>query len=249
MNLFKKRIPENIRVIDIHSHILPGIDDGSQNIEESLNIARIATDNYITDIICTPHYKQYVDSADPEYVKKLVKELQEKLAENSIDIRLYPGNEIMHYVEMGDKNEFLSMNDSDHLLIEFDPHVTFNKLLNESINLTRIGHKVILSHTERYFCLLEDMDNIDRLIDNGILIQVNSNSVIRKENRQIFRFVDRLLKNKYVDFVATDAHDTDYRKPNMKACAEYLYQNFEKEYVDEILYLNAERLLVKRNGR
>ena len=93
------------------------------------------------------------------------------------------------------------------------------------------------------------MDNIGRLIDNGILIQVNSNSVIRKENRQIFRFVDRLLKNKYVDFVATDAHDTDYRKPNTKACAEYLYQNFEKEYVDEILYLNAERLLVKQNGR
>ena len=56
--------------------------------------------------------------------------------------------------------------------------------------------------------------------------------------------MEKLLKNKYVDFVATDAHDADYRKPNMKACAEYLYQNFDKEYIDEILYLNAERLLV-----
>ena len=244
MNLFKNKIPEYIRVIDIHNHILPGIDDGSMSIEESLDIAGIAMDNYITDIICTPHYKQYLDSAGPEKVKELVKELQKKLDENSISIRLYPGNEIMYYERMGDKGEFLSMNSSDYLLVEFDPDVSFNKLLNKTINLTRNGYNVILAHTERYFCLLEDMDNVCKLTDEGILIQVNSNSVVRKENRKIFRFVDKLLKNKYVDFVATDAHDTDYRKPNMKACAEYLYQNFDKEYVDEILYLNAERLLV-----
>ncbi|MBR3252100.1 MAG: hypothetical protein IKF80_10365, partial [Erysipelotrichaceae bacterium] len=72
-------------------------------------------------------------------------------------------NEIMYYEGMGDKDEFLSMNGSDHLLVEFDPDVSFNMLLNKTVNLTRAGHKVILAHTERYFCLLEDMDNIGKI--------------------------------------------------------------------------------------
>lgn len=192
---------------DIHSHIIPFVDDGSEDINQSIQMIKSAAENGVNNIVCTPHYrKPFTRSVSS--IKRYFEELKKAVKEAKIPINLYLGQEI--YVDdETDESELirngtvLTVNDTDAVLIEFDFTIPCNA---EEIvyRIKRAGYTPIIAHVERYkYLSLEDVYGIKRC---GGFIQVNASSLFGKPNGGNKRFVYKLFKEGFVDFVASDVH-------------------------------------------
>lgn len=235
---------KNRRVVDIHSHILPGVDDGAESIEDSMRMLEIASNNGITDIICTPHFKEYLNTINKQEILRVFKQLDIQKTIYGIDINLYLGNEVLYTNGVIDKaDDYYNLNNSNYMLVEFDPRTSYIKIINDLKNLKRLGLFVVLAHIERYVTIAENIKYVKEIKDMNILIQVNANSVINKNDKETYKFVNKILKKKYVDFIASDAHSSYIRTPAIKETIKYLYKKYDEEYVDGILYKNAIKYL------
>lgn len=238
MSIFRKN-SKVLKVIDIHSHILPCLDDGASSLDIAINMARIAQNNGVSDMICTPHNKIGMENTSKREIDLNVEFLQALLDANEINIKLHSGNEIMATKSLDFDRDFVPLNNSDYVLLEFEPTASYEKIKNQIDNFMRMGFNTVLAHVERYVCLNDELKRISHLKDMGCLIQVNSHSVINKERKEVYAFVHKLLKKKYVDFISSDAHDDVDRKPEFIECSNLLYKKYNSDYVDGILYLNA----------
>lgn len=199
-------------MIDIHNHLLFGIDDGSESLEDSINALRIMGSLGYTDIILTPHYikdSSYSSSASENF--KILKKLKKAVKENNIDINLYLGNEIFMDDDIYDllkKEEIYSLNGSAYLLIELPMNGEYPNYIDIFEYLMDKGCHVILAHPERYFAFQEDFDKIKELHDIGVLFQCNISSLNGKYGRSPEKLIKKLLKSKMVSFLGTDTHHT-----------------------------------------
>lgn len=228
--------------VDIHCHVLPGVDDGSQDIEESLEMLHIAADNGITDMILTPHYKKGRVGTPRQQIGELISELQNLAWQEGIEINLYPGTEIYYNSSLEEKleNGWLSrMNDTDYVLVEFSPMDTFQYIKNAIDDVFSLGYRPIIAHVERYQCMLGKVENVKVLHDMGCRIQVNAGSVAGNYGLPTKWFLKKLLKLHLVDYLGTDAHNTEGRKPEMEKCAKLVRKYCDKQYADEVLFENA----------
>lgn len=240
------------RCIDIHSHILPDVDDGARNRNESLEMLRIAQEEGITDIIVTPHYQSGRFFTPGDVIQEKVRELQSLASHDQITIRLYPGTEIYYrsgLEERLDQGQLAALNGSLFLLIEFSPIEEFVYIRNAISELISIGYFPILAHVERYQCLRTDISRVRELHSMGCGIQANAGSISGKYGFQTKRYLHKLLKEQLIDYVGTDAHNADRRAPEMKRCAELLYRKYGDEYAESILYQNALKNLLTINPK
>lgn len=217
--------------IDIHSHILPGVDDGAQDLAEALEMLRIAQGEGITDIILTPHYRSGRFKTDGRQMQKLLEELRRKAEAQKIAVRLYPGSEIYYHSELEEKlstGEVSTMNGTEYLLVEFSPMDSYLYLRNAMEELLGMGYRPILAHAERYQCICSGTEYVKDLKKMGCDIQVNASSVIGEGGFRCKRFVHKILKEQLVDYIGTDAHGISGRKPEMKRCAEVLYKKCDR---------------------
>ena len=196
-------------MIDMHSHIIPAIDDGSRNVKETFNMIKEAKEVGFTDIIMTPHFLLNSYEPDKEEINLLKNKFQEILKNENIEIRLHSGMEI--YIsdkleELLNNNRVLTLNDSRYILIEL-PLATKVNYLDYILNLLRsFSIKPIIAHPERYTCVQENPELVQQFIDNGALIQCNYGSILElygKKAKQTFKI---LLKNNQVDFLGSDSH-------------------------------------------
>ena len=168
---------------DIHNHILFGVDDGSKDLEESINIIKKAVQNGYTDLILTPHYRQIQDYIfDNRRKKKIFKQLQQVVRENELGINLYLGNEVTldnDFFYCLSEDCILTLNNSRYMLLE----LPFNEKVNniESIfkKILGMGYVPIIAHPERYE-LYYDFDELEKWINMGILFQGNIGSLYGK---------------------------------------------------------------------
>lgn len=231
------------RIIDIHSHILPGIDDGSQSMEQTLKMLRIAEEEGITDMIATPHHKYGRHNASPATVNRLRDEVQKLALEEGLHIRIHTGNELFYYTDIEDvirEERICYMGNSDCILVEFNPMENYTYIHNALYQLQCNGYQPVIAHIERYLCIAKDKKKANELHDMGIRIQVNADSIVGDNGFGIKGFTKYLLKNELIDYVGTDSHSHERRAPRMTKCVNLLYKKYNKEYVDRILYLNAE---------
>lgn len=234
------------RIVDVHAHILPGLDDGAANMDESLAMLRIAASEGITDMIATPHFKSGRYNASPARIQEALARLREAAREQGIPVRLYPGNEIFYFegVEaLLAEGKICTLNGSSYVLFEFYPYAPFSHLRNALNSVMRAGFQPVLAHAERYSCLLRDVENLDYLKSSGVLIQVNAAGVTGKSFSEK-RFFRRILDAQLVDFVGTDAHDTHHRAPLLAKCAGVLQRKYGSEYARQILGENAREILI-----
>ncbi len=228
--------------VDIHSHILPGMDDGAQDLEQALQMLEWASREGTSHMIATPHYKQGKYRAAKHSVLERIRLLQEAAREQGIPIRIYPGTEILYHGELEeklDRGELCTLNGSEYALIEFLPLEEFYYIRNAADQLLGMGYRPVLAHVERYRCFLKDADRVREIKDMGCRIQVNAGSVTGQFGGSAKRFVRKLIQEQIVDYLGTDTHDLKKRNPAMKACAEYLYQKCSRWYADAILFENA----------
>lgn len=202
-------------IVDIHTHVLPFMDDGSQSLEETLDMLKVMEASGINTVIATPHfdisrddYTKFINKRDVSYkqVLKLIKD-------NDINIALEIGSELMYSQNLVNQNlNDLTLADTDYVLIELSPRREPLRLINTLEEIANQGFIVILAHVERYPHILEDSKKVRALHELGVLFQVNAKTVLSKEYENLF---GALMKYHFIHFIASDAHDLDKRKPNL----------------------------------
>lgn len=221
------------RIIDIHNHSLFGIDDGARTIEQSLNMLQEAIDNDISDIILTPHQNRRIDATNVEKNFEILKEKAKDL-----DINLYLGAEVRYY-ETG-QVEYTTLNNSKYCLIEFTTQLP-QDIEEVCYNMKKTGLKPIVAHIERYHYLKRDDY---KEIKKQAYIQINAETIIgRSSHRKDIRIARYLLKNKLVDFVASDAHNTASRNNVMLEAYNRVKKRYGSEYSDLIFKENAKNII------
>lgn len=196
-------------MIDIHSHLLPTIDDGSKSFDESLEILKNAKRNGVTDIIVTPHY--IYDSnynADNKKKNTLFKKLV-KFSEK-IKINLYIGNEV-HYNKniLNLENEYQTLGNSKYLLLELSRTMVPKNLFNDIHELQIKGYKVIIAHPERYEYFQKDINEIIPFLNKGVLFQGNIGSLFNTYGKKSNKTLKAMIKHNMIHFLATDSHSKD----------------------------------------
>lgn len=219
-----------MRFVDIHQHIVYGIDDGPAAFTESKQMLTAAKAQGITAIFATSHAMPAMETFPLRVYRARLTRLQDWADRHSLSLTLLPGAEILYApdaVALLDNGAIPLLGDTNAALIEFYPDAEFGYLSKGLRKLLNAGYQPILAHTERYNCLrTRNLEKVEELIAYGVRIQVNANTVIR--NRGLFkdRFVHALLKKDYIDYVASDAHGPASGRP---VCMAKAYDVLKKQ--------------------
>lgn len=227
--------------IDIHSHILPGVDDGSDSYETSMRMLKCAADDGISGIILTPHNKPGRRNMYFSKMTSRAEELRKMMVEENINIELYIGSEL--YYRSGLLEEISddmagTLAGSRYALVEFNPFEDYDYIRNGIYSLQTGGYYPILAHAERYRNVCAKKCGIDDLIEMGCYIQVNAGSIMGEFGSKTKRFVKNILKQRQVHFIATDAHDLGKRAPYLSNCADYVRKKYGEDYCNKLFYEN-----------
>ena len=220
-------------LLDMHSHILPGVDDGSKSLEESIQLLTMMKEQGITHVIATPHF--YPSSDAVEGFSARVKTAYEQLAEavkgkNLPQILL--GSEVLYYRYIGrsDSIDRFCLGNSSYLLLELSATSINNGLFDDLTQLMNgMMIKPIIAHIERYAHFPEYRKLIDFVKQNRIPAQINASSVLSFFE---YRTVKHLIRQDIVTYIGTDAHSVEGRPPRMKEALDKLEQKFGKDYVE-----------------
>ena len=205
-------------MIDIHNHIIQGVDDGSEDLEMSLDMARIYLENGITKVIGTPHYIER-DDFSLSRNKRALEKLREELKKNALNLEVYLGNEV--YISMDllkeiEEERVATLNGSRYILIEFpmgDIPIYAESLFYD---LQIKGHIPIIAHPERYLKIQEDPNILFEFIRKGALAQLNLPSLEGFYGKQTKRTSKILLKHKMIHFLGTDSHSNGKKSPEVQ---------------------------------
>jgi protein-tyrosine phosphatase len=209
-------------MIDIHAHILPGIDDGAKNLEQSLQMARMAVEDGITVMVATPHlFKgRTIDLSQLNTKEKIlqhVAKLRQKLYEEKIPLEIFPGCDFplsFEALQLLDDGQALTINDANRYLLLELPETSLPPATEEiCFYLQSKGITPIITHPERHMIIQDMPQKLKRLIDLGCLVQVTGNGLTGGFGRRVKKIARQLLKLGYVHLLATDAHDAKARPP------------------------------------
>lgn len=218
-------------MVDIHSHILPGLDDGPGDLDESVYIAEIAFREGIRKIICTPHAARDYDDLIRAAGESLTL-LRGKLEEKGIPIYLQLGFEVLVSRRLIDYENLKGLtflwSGKPHMLLEFD-FDKFPDCLDEALYLLKLENiQPIFAHPERYYYLHDNITFLKNMKSRGVKIQVNAGSITGIYGPTVKKFVRKIIKNGLIDFVATDTHSRGRRGPYMKQAVRLL-ENWTSE--------------------
>ena len=210
-------------MIDIHSHILHGLDDGPETIEESLTLCRAAVNDGITAIVATPHSMNGKFFNDAGAIIEKVSELNAALEQNNIKLKVYPGADLHIYpsiVKDIEEGRALTYNNSKkYVLREFPFQSVPAMALDILRGLMKAGIIPIVSHPERNEQILRNFEFLEDMKNQGALLQVTAMSVTGGFGGKIQGFSLKMLKSGLVDVIATDAHSIDRRPPQLSQAA------------------------------
>ena len=205
-------------MIDMHSHILPGIDDGAESIDVSLEMARLYVDEGVDRVVCTPHiFPGLYNNSGPQ-IRAAVNDLQSQLDLAEIPLKLTPGadNHISpDFVARLRDGHLLSLGDTRYVLVEPPNHVAPARLEDLFFDIILAGYVPILTHPERLTWIEEKYDFIQRLAKCGVWMQVTSGSLLGKFGKRARYWAERMLSDGHVHILATDAHDHIRRRPDL----------------------------------
>lgn len=216
-------------MIDIHCHILPGLDDGAQSLEESVEMAREAVKEGIEKIIVTPHHKLRTFDNPRSKVSEKTAELNSVFADEGIPLSLSVGQEIRIFGELPEEletGEIAPLNDSRYLLIEFPSNHVPSYTDRLFYELQMKGYVPVIAHPERNQQLTEQPDKLYDLVEKGALSQVTAASVCGLFGKKIQDFSFRLIEANLVHFVASDAHNTGSRGFRMAEALDAIEKKF-----------------------
>ncbi|MCP1154201.1 tyrosine protein phosphatase [Peribacillus frigoritolerans] len=233
-------------MIDIHCHILPGVDDGSVDMEESFNMAKKAVEAGITHLFATPHHlnEKYVNAKSD--IMDRVERLNESYQQENIPLTIHPGQEVRIHRDIFtslEKGEILTLDDNGtYLLLELPSGKVPTYTQEVIYELLLKGITPIIVHPERNKELLEDHKLLFELVQEGALTQLTSGSIIGIFGKNVQSFSKKIIEHNLAHFVATDAHNIDTRGFALQQA----YETITKAYgIQRTFYFkeNAEQLI------
>ncbi|MFB5193657.1 tyrosine-protein phosphatase [Neobacillus sp. KR4-4] len=232
-------------MVDLHSHILPGIDDGARDLSESVNMAKKAVEQGIHTIVATPHHLNNRYENPKQTIIDRVRELNKALLEEKIDLNVLPGQETRIYGEMVEGyeiGEILPIDNTQYVLVEFSsghvPRYT-EKLFYD---LQTKGLIPVIVHPERNQEIIERPEVLYQLVKKGALSQVTASSICGDFGKKIKNFSMQLIDANLTHFIASDAHNTSNRTFKMREAFEMI----QTKYGTDLVYLfqeNAELVI------
>ena len=231
-------------MIDWHSHILPGIDDGSRDTSESLALLRILSDQGIETVVATPHFY-----ADRESVTSFLERREKAFSEISAQLksdmpRVVLGAEVLYYEgisRLQDLNR-LCIEGTNLLLLEMPMAKWTEYTVRELVKILNLkGIKLVLAHAERYI-RFQSAETLDRLYENGILIQVNASFFNDVWTR---RTAISMLVNRGIHFVGSDCHNLTSRPPRIGKAFDYISKKLDKQFLRQLNELGNSLLVSK----
>ena len=235
-----------MKIIDIHTHILPGIDDGAKNWDTCLEMLKNSAKNGVEQVIATPHKLPWKESASPDEVRKLCAEAKQKLFEkHAITMDIYPGNEIYYNVDTIQnlkKGMMLTLADTRYILVEFDTNAPFQVFCRAVKDFQNERYIPIIAHVERYACLRQP-EKMQELREMGALFQMNMRTFQGGILDANSRWARKCLRKKQIDFLASDMHDATKRSPVLKEELYWVQKKLEPQYQKSLLYKNAQKIL------
>lgn len=229
-------------MIDLHCHILPELDDGSQSLQQSLAMARMAVDSGVTAMVATPHCMD----ARAREVFDSWKLLRQALKENRIPLKLFPGMEIFgteNTLQLLKDGKLFTLNGSRYPLVEFSfdsDGKTETRILN---SLCKAGLRPIVAHPERYSYIQYDPEIVNRWYRMGCLMQVNRGSLMGRFGPAVQDTALELVERNFAAVVSSDAHSTQTRTTWMEDVRRLLSQDFSDAYARKLLLENPRRIL------
>lgn len=234
-----------MKLCDIHSHILPGVDDGCRSMGETLKTLEEACRQQIEAVVATPHFYPGRYQVPSSQVLEVLERVKRECGIRKIEIHLYAGHECFYYsglVKELNNGNALTIAGTDYVLVEFEPNCSYCYLYQGLRNLRQDGYKPILAHFERYECL-KSADNLAELKEQGIRLQMNYDTVILKGGffrKQIWR---QLISQGIVDYLASDCHGMKFRPLHGKEMQECLETFLGTAQIRRILQTNVRDIL------
>lgn len=238
-------------MIDLHCHILPGVDDGAVSEEESCMMAQMAADSGVTAIAATPHCN--IPGQRNNYLSNDLRDRFLRMArlikEQKIPIRLHTGSEVFVTPEVPQllrEKKLLTLAGSRYLMVEFafDESIVFAERMLDAIQ--REGLIPVVAHPERYYFVQEDPNSLRRWVRKGIVLQLNKGSLLGAFGRSARRVACWCLEAGCVHLIGSDAHSPYKRTPQLSDAWDFVSAYTTPEIADFLLKENTERILQDR---
>ena len=240
-----------LTMIDLHCHILPGLDDGAGSLDTSCRMAAMAADSGVRTIVATPHCntrnerKNYRSAA----LSEAFRDLQEELDRWEIPVRILPGAEVLvrgDFVRLLEEGRFLTLNRSRYLLVEFyfdENPGAMNMALRQ---VEAAGLVPVIAHPERYYAVQENPSLAEAWADRGWVLQINKGSILGDLGEGSYDAAALLLRRGAVGVLASDAHHFRQRSPHMGPLVEALEYRFPEIDPRLLLEENPRRIINNR---
>lgn len=241
-------------MIDIHSHIIFGVDDGPQTIEESRSLLMDAYKQGVRKIVATSHRRIGMFETPEDTIEKNFKSVQRIAKEVASDLTVLYGAEIYYSSELMDKLEkkiVPSINGSSYVLIEFSQNAKFWEIKIGLTNVLRLGFIPVIAHVERYHSLENNENYLKELINMGCYVQINSSSVLKckyffDKNRLFKKRARYYLDRDLVHCVASDMHHLSKRPAYMKEAFDFISKKYGRRKAKELFVENPNRIVTNQ---
>lgn len=233
-------------MIDIHSHIIPNVDDGARSVEETFNILKEAQEAGFTDVILTSHFLLNYYETNAQELIFWKEKLQEVLKKQGTKINLHSGMEIYitnQMEELLENKKILTLANSRYMLIEL-PLATNVKYFDYVVYyLEAKGIKPIIAHPERYKCVQKDPDIVEEYIEKGCLIQCNYGSIVNLYGSEAEKTIKTILKKNQVHFLGSDVHRENGTYLIILDAIKKIRKIIGENKINEITTINPKKIL------
>lgn len=233
-------------LIDMHCHIIPGVDDGAKTKKDMDELLLMEYKSGVRKIVLTPHYRKGMFEPDEREVEKGLEEIRQSIQELGIEMEVYLGCEYHANSDMVQElkeNKRFRMNGSKYILVEFSSQHNFSKVRNWIYELVKAGFQPIIAHVERCPAAVEKKELVEELVELGAWIQVDAGAILGEDGWRMKTISRRLLKEELIHFIGSDAHDCHKRRPNLKECYSYVVKKKGDQYAQELFFDNPRVLL------
>lgn len=231
-------------MIDIHCHLLYGVDDGPKTIEESVAMLEEARNQGIEAIILTPHYRHGMFAYPKETIEEHFLLLQAYAAKLGITLALGTEYHVNgQVVESMGNGRCRTLAGSHYVLSEYSHATEFAYIYQSAQEMILHGYIPVIAHTERYECMTADLERASQLRELGAWIQLNADAILGLEGRVTRKFCKKMLCEGLADVVASDSHGIKDRACHMNDCRKFLEKKYDADYAKRLLLENPLKIL------
>lgn len=230
-------------MIDIHTHLLPGVDDGSTSLQQTIGQLRIMTQAGVRKVYLTPHFMRNLYHNTKEVLLPVFNNLKKEVEMLEINIQLVLGSEffIDNHAAETIQAEDLTLGDSSYVLFESMLQQIPAEIFEQTYQMQKAGYKLIMAHPERYTDIIRKPDLVEDFLHRDIYLQINAGSLLGMYGRNVQHTAISLLEKGYIHFIASDNHG-DHQEAVLADAYQFVSHNFGDKIAEELFENNPARI-------